>query len=139
MVAVPLEFPPLERDVESSPGGLEHAQALGHRFLADPVAGNDGDPICVHRRLLHRSILTTPHPSGLWRPRTDFPKVTTVPTGKNAEPLFRRFDPSFRSFVRSCFNDPRPLSDHAGRIAGRAARPDCATAGAGAMAWRRVG
>src|SRR5207237_7558131 len=87
--------PPLERDVESSPDGLEHAQALGHRFLADPVAGNDGDPIRVHRRLLHCSILTTPHPSGLWRPRTDFSKVT-YEQAKKREPSFR-CKPSFLS------------------------------------------
>ncbi len=34
---------------------LQNAQALGHHFLADPVAGNDRDPILLFF-VAHREI-----------------------------------------------------------------------------------
>ena len=34
-----------EVEAEAPRRGIQHAQAFRHGFLADPVAGNDGDPV----------------------------------------------------------------------------------------------
>ncbi|CFW34116.1 Uncharacterised protein [Bordetella pertussis] len=53
VIAAPVEMVPLEIDAETRGGRLQHAQPLGHDFLADAVAGDDGDPVfCCHLSLL---------------------------------------------------------------------------------------
>ena len=48
--------------------GLEHAQAFGHDFLADAVAGHDGDAMRCHRRpLSSRRIASRHHDVADWR------------------------------------------------------------------------
>ena len=41
----PVEADELEVEVELAAGGVENAQALGHHFLADAVAGDDCDSV----------------------------------------------------------------------------------------------
>jgi hypothetical protein len=41
-----------EVDAEAARGRFHHAQAFGHDFLADAVAGDDGDPVRLHGILL---------------------------------------------------------------------------------------
>jgi hypothetical protein len=43
VVAAPVEVVEGQRDAETAGGGLQYAQALGHHFAADAVAGDDGD------------------------------------------------------------------------------------------------
>jgi hypothetical protein len=43
VAAGPFDGRELERDAEASRGGFEGAQPFGHHFLADAVAGDDGD------------------------------------------------------------------------------------------------
>jgi hypothetical protein len=43
----PLDGRELQRDAETLGRRLQHAQALGHHFLADAVAGDDGNAMCV--------------------------------------------------------------------------------------------
>ena len=42
-LAIPVEVVPFELELEAAGGRLHHAQALGHNFVADAVARNDGD------------------------------------------------------------------------------------------------
>ncbi len=44
VAARPVDVGELQADVEAAGGRFEHAQAFGHHFLADAVAGDDGDP-----------------------------------------------------------------------------------------------
>src|SRR3972149_5982506 len=44
-LAAPVERRPLEVEAEPAAGGVEDAHALGHALLADPVAGDHGDPV----------------------------------------------------------------------------------------------
>ena len=54
VLAAPGKFVPLECDAEFPACGLEHAHALRHDFLADAVAGDDGDPVALHRSFTSR-------------------------------------------------------------------------------------
>jgi hypothetical protein len=46
VVAVgPVERREFQVEAEAPGGGLQHAQALGHHFLADAVAGDHGNPM----------------------------------------------------------------------------------------------
>src|SRR5208282_4078383 len=47
VVAAPRQLVPVEFDTEAAADGFEHALALGHDFLADAIAGNDGDAITL--------------------------------------------------------------------------------------------
>ena len=45
-LAAPVERGPLEAEAEAAAGRLEHAYAFWNDFLADPVPGDHGDPMC---------------------------------------------------------------------------------------------
>ena len=50
--AAPGEFLPVERDAVTGAGDLEHADGLGHDFLADTVAGDERNSMRGHDRNL---------------------------------------------------------------------------------------
>src|SRR5690606_8651041 len=47
VIAAPVEVVPLKIDAEAPRRGVQHAQAFGHHFLADAIAGNDCDLVLV--------------------------------------------------------------------------------------------
>src|SRR5690606_11268260 len=51
-LAGPVEALPGELDSEPAAGGLHHPDALVHHLVADPVAGDDGDLVLGHWRVL---------------------------------------------------------------------------------------
>ena len=51
VVAAPGQLVPVEGDAVFRTGGVQHADALGHDLLADPVAGDHRDPVPDHRQL----------------------------------------------------------------------------------------
>src|SRR5690606_37262066 len=50
VLAAPGQLVPAEANAVAAAGGLEHAHALGHHFLADAVARNDRDAMFCHGR-----------------------------------------------------------------------------------------
>jgi len=48
MFAAPRELGELEADALTLAGGVDDLNALGHDFLADPVAGDDRDAVACH-------------------------------------------------------------------------------------------
>ena len=51
---------PLEADAEPAARGLEHAHAFGHHFLADAIAGNDGDAVRLASFVHHWLLASDP-------------------------------------------------------------------------------
>ena len=47
-LATPGKLVPVEFEAEARTGRFEHADTLGHHFLADAIARNDGDPVFLH-------------------------------------------------------------------------------------------
>jgi hypothetical protein len=55
VLAAPGKLFAREFDAELAPCGFEHAQAFGHDFLADPVAGDDGDLVGLRQSFPFRT------------------------------------------------------------------------------------
>jgi hypothetical protein len=57
IVAAPGQLVPLEPESELPARRLQHADALGHHFLADSIAGDHRDLVSGHKQLPEKDIL----------------------------------------------------------------------------------
>ncbi len=136
VVAAPVELAPLEADAELPRRGLERAQAFGHDLLADAVAGNDRDPVCLHAASSGAIILGYAGAASKHRPRAMRSIVIVALQLSLIVAIMlplrrRRLEPSRhrarrgrdrRGRVGADGESPRQLQHPARREAGRAAR-----------------